>query len=133
MRSDGGGMTEHDRNQIVLGNMGLVRQIVRRELGRGDADMTQEGALALILAVKQYRPSMGRWVSYAGRAVTNRIKLLRAEWGDRPGVRIPWSTQRLTTNHATREAINEARKLQRVGIEFVDHERHYFDPEPSEA
>lgn len=61
-------------NDIVVREMPLVKRCVRNVAGKASEDLVQEGAIALVAAIKRWDPERGAWSPYAQKWVSKAIR-----------------------------------------------------------
>lgn len=109
------------RNRVIEKNMGLVRMAVGRARAPSDLhdDLTHEGVLGLMRAMRRFDPERGvRFSTYVMHSIRSAIR--RAEYDSRASVRVP--THVFTTARridAAREALERSGDLPGASIELA--------------
>jgi DNA-directed RNA polymerase specialized sigma24 family protein len=107
-------MTNEERNAWVLAHLDMAKYETRRMCGRVDADAEQECVTIMLGAVEHWRNDKGSSLkTYVRRCIRNRLTSWRAEWGQRPGIRIPWVSQRAPSSEWLAERIARVKAMRR--------------------
>jgi hypothetical protein len=107
-------LTIDSRNAWVLAHLSIAAYESRRMCGRVDEDAEQECIFTMLKAFGLWKDDGGASLkTYVRKCVRNRLTLWRAEWGQRPGIRIPWVSQRAPSSEKLREQVERAKAMRR--------------------